>query len=285
MADPYFNNVVLLLQMSGAENGVLFLDESPSPRSVSAEGNAKTSSNKTLFGLNTGYFDGAGDFLSLTGVSLSGDFCIEANVNPANVNNAFIVFDSRNADATTTGFVFYVRSTGKLTFGTGNPFAATEGITTVSNDAWSHVALTRSGSTIRGFLNGVLEFTVTDAAVFSHTAWKIGHQWSASGVLSAGNIAQLRITNGVARHAAGFIPPTEPYFFYGTLAGNATKASGGAVDQVVIRAWATRQLAGMVIPDNNGDWTISLPSGDYDITYFATDCQPICHGPYSVMFA
>ena len=66
------------------------------------------------------------------------------------------------------------------------------------------------------------------------------------------------------------------------LSGNVTKVGGGAANQVVIRDATTRQLAAIATPVINGDWTADVYSGTYDITYFATGCQPICHGPYTV---
>lgn len=77
---------------------------------------------------------------------------------------------------------------------------------------------------------------------------------------------------------AGFAPWDQVY----SIAGNATKVGGGPVDQVVIRQWETRALVAIVTPDAVGDWTAEVPPSDYDITYFATACQPICHGPYTV---
>lgn len=67
-----------------------------------------------------------------------------------------------------------------------------------------------------------------------------------------------------------------------TLSGNVTKSVGGAADQVVIRDAVTRELVRIVIPESNGDWTTEVSAGEYDITYFAEDFQPICNGPYLV---
>lgn len=66
------------------------------------------------------------------------------------------------------------------------------------------------------------------------------------------------------------------------VGGNATLENGDPVDRVVIRQWETNAFVDEVIPDENGDWAILLRPGDYDITYFADGCQPICHGPYTV---
>lgn len=67
-----------------------------------------------------------------------------------------------------------------------------------------------------------------------------------------------------------------------TLNGKATIPGNTGVEQVVIRRWTSKELLKIVVPASNGDWTTTVPLGTYDITYFATNCQPICHGPYIV---
>lgn len=66
------------------------------------------------------------------------------------------------------------------------------------------------------------------------------------------------------------------------ISGNAIVFGNGGADQVVIRHWTTRELVEIVTPASNGDWEAEVLEGDYDITYFAANCQPICHGPYTV---
>jgi len=66
------------------------------------------------------------------------------------------------------------------------------------------------------------------------------------------------------------------------VGGNATIAGSGApVDNVAIRWWTSKRRAVVVQPNEAGDWTASVLVGEYDITYFATGCQPVCHGPYT----
>lgn len=66
------------------------------------------------------------------------------------------------------------------------------------------------------------------------------------------------------------------------ISGNVIVAGNGGADQVVIRNWTTRELIERVTPASNGDWAATVPEGQYDITYFAANCQPVCHGPYTV---
>ena len=68
-----------------------------------------------------------------------------------------------------------------------------------------------------------------------------------------------------------------------TLSGQATKATDGApIDDVVVRAWASHEFIARATPDDNGDWSVEVPPGRYDITFRALGCAPVCHGPYLI---
>lgn len=68
-----------------------------------------------------------------------------------------------------------------------------------------------------------------------------------------------------------------------SLSGTVIVSGNGGADQVVIRDWSTRKLVATATPNpTTGAWSASVPEGDYDISYFAPDCQPVCHGPYTV---
>lgn len=112
-----------------------------------------------------------------------------------------------------------------------------------------------------------------------------------------GYLQDLRITKGIARYTTDFTPPprlwtpehhSAKYLYPGalptlkTLSGNCIVSGNGGAQQVVIRDAATRLLIATATPASNGDWSASVPPGDYDISYFAPNCQPICHGPYTV---
>lgn len=69
-----------------------------------------------------------------------------------------------------------------------------------------------------------------------------------------------------------------------TLSGNATKATdGAAIDDVVVRAWRSKELVASAVPDESGDWSVTVPPGRYDITFRAEGCAPVCHGPYTIL--
>ena len=115
--------------------------------------------------------------------------------------------------------------------GTGTGWAylnQTQGTrTALSNNTWYHVAVTRSGSTWRLFLNGTQEDSVTqsDQLTDSGSTTRLGN-YGPSATASHGlngYIEDFRITRGVARYTSNFTAPT-----------SAHPTSTGDVNKVVV---------------------------------------------------
>ena len=67
------------------------------------------------------------------------------------------------------------------------------------------------------------------------------------------------------------------------ISGNATTAAGTPVEFVRVFSWPDAELVTTAVPSITGDWTADIATtGDYGITYIATGCQPITHGPYFI---
>ena len=75
---------------------------------------------------------------------------------------------------------------------------------------WTHVAVTRSGSTLRLFYNGVLKNSVSNSHNFVTAATGISATAPSSGEAYAGEISNLRFVKGTAVYTSSFRPPTEP---------------------------------------------------------------------------
>jgi hypothetical protein len=216
--DPYYPYVSLLLRNS-------FTDESPSPKTITTSGTASITTT-------AGQWKYSGSAFSLTkstssyiqaGVANdsafdfgSGDFTIEAWINPSVVSGYNAVVGTTAGPYNAEGWGIYVTS-GQLSFNVySNTSTATFIITggTITLNSYSHIAVTRSGSTIRSFINGTLvtSGSLSGALVTTNAYSKflrVGFQSYTDGVFDyAGFIDDLRITKGVARYTANFTPPT-----------------------------------------------------------------------------
>jgi hypothetical protein len=75
-------------------------------------------------------------------------------------------------------------------------------------NTWNHIAVSRYGSTIRAFINGIQVFSGTNTV--SYVAGPIQVGGSAFGTITA-YINDLRITRGIARYTSNFTPPTTAF--------------------------------------------------------------------------
>lgn len=210
-ANPYYDKVALQLKFDGTNGSTSFVDTGPNAFTVTPYGNAQiTSASK--YGSGAGAFDGSGDYLdtpNTTALDLPGDFTIEAWFYGIGLTttSGTIIGKWQNPVA----WALLV-ATDKIQLGTGNNggFSATYSfLTTIANGVWNHVAISRSGTSIKCFLNGnQVGSTITSSVNLSATSTTdIGRLKSTNSNYFNGYLDDLRITKGVARYTANFTPP------------------------------------------------------------------------------
>jgi len=232
VTDPFFANVSLLLHGDGANGSTTIIDSSPSPKTVTAFGNAQISTAQSKFGGASIAFDGIGDFLTVpdaTANDLPGDFTIEAWV----YFNAYSASFSGNHGAllvgnykfqsgpVNQGWQLRVNGTSS-SYTTINVFTGTTDLVfsagTFALNTWHHIAASRSGSSLRAFANGTQAgSTATNTDSFTHSKsivrnLRVGELDDSVFKFGVdGYIDDLRITKGIARYTANFTPPTAPF--------------------------------------------------------------------------
>lgn len=210
--DPSFANVSLLLSMNGANGSTTFIDSSPSARTVTRIGNTQISTAQSRFGGASALFDGSGDLLTVpdnVALEMTGDFTIECFAYPTLATDRIIAGHSAGG-ASQNVQLFRINSgaAGNLAFflnGT-QVFANTAAGITINQ--WFHLAICRSGSTTRMFVNGI-------QIGASNTTWTGAFKFNAIGGMFGldfqGHIDEFRVTKGVARYTANFTPPTSAF--------------------------------------------------------------------------
>lgn len=212
--DPHYANVSLLLHGDGADNGTVFTDNSPSPKTVTGYGNAKTSTAQSKFGGSSIFFDGNGDYLVSPSNSAfqfgTGDFTIEAWVYiPTGISGSYAAICDIRSDPSGNGAVlFKLNSSRQLGY-----YGATETNTTatVPLSTWTHVAISRSSGTTRLFISGDLSATVADGNNKLINSCYIGRVYDNANPAFSGYIDDIRITKGVGRYVSSFTPPSAPH--------------------------------------------------------------------------
>jgi hypothetical protein len=160
------------------------------------------------------FFDGTGDYLTAASSSNltlgTGDFTIEAWIYPVNWTNSSASVVRGNGATNSPAFAKYDANPN---FGLAN-----EGVAWIINDAalptvntWSHVAVTRSGTTVKIFINGVQSgSTATSSVDFTNPIRTIGTN-SGTDAFFAGCISNVRVLKGTALYTTAFTPPTAPF--------------------------------------------------------------------------
>lgn len=79
----------------------------------------------------------------------------------------------------------------------------------IGTNYWTHVAVARQGSTIRGFINGVLQGTAetNSSSIGNNNIIKVGADASGNSTFQ-GYMSDVRLTKGIARYTASFTTAT-----------------------------------------------------------------------------
>ena len=220
--DPDFANVSLLLHGDGTNGSTTIIDSSPSPKTITAFGNAQISTAQSKFGgaslsFNVGYYTTSYS----SGLYRWWDtpYTVEAWVYAssfASTDSLFrpLMVGNMSPSGLTNYWSFGVTKDARVYFyffnGASNSlFSATN---VVPLNSWTHIAMTHESGTVRLFANGIVVSTSTDVGT---------PQDSGSHPLSIGayngaqmnniHIDDLRITKGVARYTSNFTPPAAPF--------------------------------------------------------------------------
>ena len=222
--DPNFNQTTLLLHgdgTNGAQNNT-FLDSSSNTFTITRNGNT-TQGTFSPFSLAEGewsnYFDGSGDYLSISSNSAfefgTGDFTVECWVNSTNKTALNTIAFNYNSPTNYNGWMLLTDSGGNgyaaaYVYGGSSPQeTGIVGTSNVCDGAWHHIALVRTGTTLSLFVDGTRQATTTNSYNITSTAlFRIGsaensRYWN-------GYITNLRIVKGSGPYAAGSSTLTVP---------------------------------------------------------------------------
>ena len=256
-SDDQFNRVSFLSHFEGANNGVnnVFDDGSTSNHTITANGNV-TQGSFGPFARPDGEwgvsFDGASDYLDANdGPTFgTGAFTIEFFANLRTVGSVQSLFDSR--PDLTNGFYpavyVYANNTLVYYFNSGERITSSE---TLSANTWYHIAVCRSGTSTKLFLNGTqVGSTYSDSNNYPDSgrmrvgtsAYRISDGFHVDGVIS-----NLRVVNS-ALYTSNFTAPT------------------GKLTAVTNTKLLTCQSNRFV--DNSADGLTMTPSGDAAVSAF-----------------
>jgi len=216
--DPYFSDVSLLLHFEGPNGSTTITDSSANVATITGSAGVTISTAQFQFGSASGSFSGASGAYLLTPsgseYGFPGDYTVEGFKRSGSLGaNNCCLFDSR---AGGEGIAIYasvndVAGVNRLVLASNSAGIAGYGTTAFTADTWQHWAVTRQGSTTRGFIDGALVWTVTDSRTLaSSTQYSIGAVYDGAQRFN-GYIDEVRVTIGRARYTAAFTPPSEAF--------------------------------------------------------------------------
>jgi hypothetical protein len=209
-SDDNFENVALLLNgdgTNGAQNNT-FIDSSTNNFTITRNGNTTQGSFSPYGNLWSNYFDGNGDWLSASSNAAfavgTGDFAVEAWIYPQSYGTfAYVlgVAASGGLVFSKEGSNFVVRA-----YGVGDQL---QHATLPALNTWTHVAASRSGTTLRLFYNGTQVASTTNSYNFAQGNLYVGNEDTNTAPWN-GYISNLRLVKGSAVYTSAFTPSTTP---------------------------------------------------------------------------
>jgi hypothetical protein len=193
-------NTTLLL--NGTSAGVL---DGSAMANFETVGGAQISTSIKKYSTGSIYFDGSGDGLFLpTNLNLalgSGNFTVEIWVYPTvSAVQGIVGFGN---GATVQPYLYLDGLTPRFLWNSTNVAAGPA----LTQNAWNHLAVTRSGSTVRIFTNGTSGTAASPYTDAFTTAGVYVGVSSAATQYFTGYLDDLRITRGAARYTTTFTPP------------------------------------------------------------------------------
>ena len=209
--DPYWDQVVLLLR---ASDNSLIVDATG--KTLSPSGDVSISTAQSIFNGKSINFNG-GTILTpySTDFNMTTDYTVEFWLYSGGAGQEFFSSSKANAFYMTLG---YPHPDEILRWYDEYDFIDVSG--TALNvtlplpfTGWNHVALTRQGSTVRSFFNGVKIREQTIAVNTDTTAqrFSLGYRTALPAYCIYGYLDQIRITLA-ARYTEDFPPPTTPFY-------------------------------------------------------------------------
>ena len=221
------SNVSLLLHGDGTNGSTTFTDSSSSNHTITAYGNAQISTTQSKFGGSSMYFDGSGDYLTAPVDSSfefgTGDFTVECWLyltNNTGYRPIVLLGNGASGGPSTilysAWYLYYFSSTGLSFYRFDGTSTSYNFSTTLSTNTWYHIAVSRSGTSLRCFVDGTqVGSTVTTSLSYNkvnNDNLHIGRSRTGSNGNTInylnGYIDDLRITKGLARYTSNFTPPT-----------------------------------------------------------------------------
>ena len=198
------------LLLNGTDAGII--DKSQSVKTITLNGDTKSSTTQAKYLTTSMYFDGTGDYLQMDDQNVGNfgtlDFTAEGWIYLLDNSALYTVVDGRPSTLTSaSGWSVAVSTAGALYIYSGG-FLITGASSAVTANNWHHWAYTRENGTHKLFLNGTQTGSSSTASRdFTAQLFRIGASGT-GGEVFKGYQSDVRITKGLARYTSNFTVPS-----------------------------------------------------------------------------
>jgi hypothetical protein len=217
VADAFWGNVVLLVHFDGTNGSTSASDVSYKAHALTARNGAvlTTTAGDFKFGTAAASVGGSGACFDTPGSTDfqfgTGDFTVECWLKTSDTDGGLVDYITNGQSGSWQIYIegnkiaWYAGSTRKLI-----------GSTNVNDGTYHHIALSRSGTTLRAYLDGTLEASTTDSTNYSYATAQLSIGRQNFGSPSTpddliGKIDEVRITKGIARYTSNFTAPAAAF--------------------------------------------------------------------------
>ena len=208
---PIDSYIKALLHFNGADQSTSFIDETG--KTWNMYGDAKLRTSQVKFGSASGSFDGSGDYLvSLSSSDFSfgtGDWTFDCWVNFNSVSSINTIVSSPSSGSDNKFVIWQDGYSNQITAYVGGTSTAASWIP--QTNRWYHIEVSRQGSVVRIFIDGVQVTSATRSANLDFSQMYVGKYGSSNSYMMNGYIDELRISKGIARHSSKFNPQVLEY--------------------------------------------------------------------------
>jgi hypothetical protein len=208
------------LLLPGAGTGTVFTDGSLTPKTITANGNVTYSATTGMFGQTSIYFDGDGDYLSLSPSSDfnfgSSDFTIEAYVYFPSTSNPAFIYSQRTDTNNRVEFYWWNDNNIFISIYSGATTLIESYCSfTPSVNTWYHLTLVRTGINFIVYVNGqaktMIGSNVTSSAALPSLNSDVCIGGRSASYRFYGYMSDVRVSKGIARYTTNFSVPSTPF--------------------------------------------------------------------------
>ena len=140
----------------------------------------------------------------------TGDHTIEMWIYPTDMSSGIVPYATGGSGSADQ---IYISATGELYYAYGITGTIYAGAGTIASNKWQHLAVAKSGTTLRAFVDGqavAVGLNNTSTIGSSSATASIGYRVADGFHYVFGKISDFRIVKGTAVYTEPFTPPTTP---------------------------------------------------------------------------